>query len=86
MESVAVLWSRSSSSLVAFRDSARTDASLRMVGGAMPVRMGGWLAGVARRQPETVRRALLSVESSFFVWVLLHQTGAQYSAAEKTSA
>ena len=83
---MAVFWSRWSSSLVAFRDSARTDASLRRVGGAMPVRMGSWLAGVARRQPETVRKALLSVESSFFVWVLLQQTGAQYSAAEKTSA
>ena len=83
---MAVLLSRWSSSLVAFRDSAMTDASLRRVGRAIPVRMGSWFADVARRQPETVRRTLLSVESSLFVWLLLHQTGAQYSAAEKTSA
>ena len=52
----------------------------------MPARIGSWLTGVAHRQPETVRRALLSIESSFFVWELLHQTGVQYSATEKTSA
>ena len=35
---------------------------------------------------ETVRKAVLSVVSSFLVWELLHQTGEQYSVAEKTSA
>ena len=35
---------------------------------------------------ETVRKAVLSIMSSFLVWELLHQTGEQYSAAEKTSA
>ena len=75
-----------SSLLMVLRDSARTAASRRRVGGAMPARIGSWLTGVARKQPETVRRALLNVESSFLVWKLLHQIGAQYSAAEKTSA
>ena len=70
---------------MALRDNARTAASLRKVGGAMPARMGSWLTDVARR-PETVHRVLLSVESSFFVWELLHHTGMQYSAAEKTGA
>ena len=52
----------------------------------MPARMGSFLTGVVHRQLEMVSRALLRVESSFFVWELLHQTGAQYSATEKTSA
>ena len=54
--------------------------------GAMPERTGRWLTGVARRDPETVRKELVSATSSFFLCGLLHQTGAQYSAAEKTRA
>ena len=64
----------------------RTAASWRSVGGAMPAKIGSWLTGVACRQLETVRKAVLSVMSSSLVWELLHQTGEQYSAAEKTSA
>ena len=52
----------------------------------MPARMGSFLTGVVHRQLEMVSRALLRFESSFFVWELLHQTGAKYSATEKTSA
>ena len=55
--SVAVLWRRWSSSLVAFRDRARTAASRHIIGGAMPARIGNWLTGVACRQPKTVRKA-----------------------------
>ena len=38
------------------------------------------------QEAETVHKAVLSVMSSFLVLKLLHQTGEQYSAAEKTSA
>ena len=79
-------WRMWSSYFAAFRVSARTAVSRRMVGGAIPARMGSWLTGVGRRHPATVRMALLRTVSSCFVWELLHQTGAQYSAAELTSA
>ena len=78
----SILWRRWSSFAWALRDSARTAASRRKVGGAMPERMVKWLTGVARRHPETVRMALLITVSSFLVWELRHQYGAQYSAAE----
>ena len=55
----------------------KTTASWHSVGGATPARIGSWLTGVACRQPETVRKAVLSVMSSFLVWELLHQTGEQ---------
>ena len=44
------------------------------------------MTGVACIQPETVRKALVSVASSFLVWELWHQTWAQYLAVENTSA
>ena len=75
-------WRMWSLSFAAFRVSARTAALRRMVGGAIPARMGSWLTGVGRRHPATVRMALLRTVFSCFVWELLHQTGAQYSAAE----
>ena len=37
-------------------------------------------------QPETIRIASLKGTSSVFVWVLWHQTGAQYSGGANTSA
>ena len=37
-------------------------------------------------QPETIRIASFKGTSSVFVWVLWHQTGAQYSAGANTSA
>ena len=86
--SVAVLWRSWFSSLVAFRYRVRTAASRCSVGGvgdAMPARIGSWLTGVVRRQLETIRKAVLNVMSSFLVW-LLHQTGEQYLAVEKTNA
>ena len=55
-------------------------------GEVMLTRIGSWDVGVVRRQPESVRRALLRVVSSFCVWALLHQTGAQYWTAEKTNS
>ena len=57
----SILWRRWSSFAWALRHSARTAASRRKVGGAMPERMGKWLTGVARRHPETVRMALLTL-------------------------
>ena len=36
--------------------------------------------------PETIRIASFNGTSSIFVWVLWHQTGAQYSAGANTSA
>ena len=79
---MAILWRRWSSLVFALRDSTSAAASRRRAGGAIPERMGSWLTGVGRRQPETVSMALLSAVSSPFVCELLHQTGAQYSAAE----
>ena len=38
------------------------------------------------RQPVMVRSELLITVSTFLTWGLLHQAGAQYSAAEKTNA
>ena len=84
--SQTVLWRRRSASRSALRASARTAASWRSAAGAMPDRIGRWLTGVARRDPETVRKELFSATPSFFVCGLLHQTGTQYSAAEKTRA
>ena len=37
-------------------------------------------------QPETIRIASFKGTSSVFVWVLWHQTGAQYSASANTNA
>ena len=37
-------------------------------------------------QPETIRIASFNDTSSVFVWVLWHQTGAQYSVGVNTSA
>ena len=37
-------------------------------------------------QPETIHIASFKGMSSVFVWVLWHQTGAQYSAGANTSA
>ena len=37
-------------------------------------------------QPETIRIASFNDMSSVFVWVLWHQTGAQYSVGVNTSA
>ena len=39
-----------------------------------------------RMQPETIRFASFKGTSSVFVWVLWHQTRAQYSAGSNTSA
>ena len=41
---------------------------------------------VGRMQPETIRIALSKGTFSVFVWVLWHQTRAQYSAGANTSA
>ena len=71
---------------IAVRERASVAASLRRLAGAIPARMNSWLTGVARRQPVMVRKAMFNGTYSFFVWVLLLQTGAQYSAVEKTSA
>ena len=64
--------------------SARTAASRRSAAGAMSERIHRWLTGVVHRDPEDVRRELFSNTPCFFVCGLLHQTSAQYSAAEKT--
>ena len=41
---------------------------------------------MGRIQPDTIRIASFNGTSSVFVWVLWHQTGAQYSAGANTSA
>ena len=69
---MAVLWTRWSSSLVAFWDRAKTAASRCSVGGAIPVRFRIWLTEVVCRQPETVRKVVLNVVSSFLVWENMH--------------
>ena len=48
----------------------------------MSARIGRLSAGVGRRHPVTIRKALLMVGSMRWVGVLRHQTGAQCSAVE----
>ena len=79
-------WSRCSSSILALCDSTNTAASCFMIVGAMQERIGSWFTGVALSVPEIVRMVLLRATSNLLVWVFRHQTGAQYSAAGKTSA
>ena len=84
--SVAVLWRRWSSSLVAFRDRG----GQLLLGTALAVRCRqksgvGWPEWRAGNRRLTCK-AVLSVVSSFLVWELLHQTGEQYSVTEKTCA
>jgi len=47
----------------------------------MPARVGRLSAGVGRRHPVTIRKA-----SMRRIRALRHQTGAQYSAVERTKA
>ena len=54
--------------------------------GWMPARIGRLFAGVGRRHPVTIRKVSLMVGSTRLVWSLRHQTGAQYSAVERTRA
>ena len=42
--------------------------------------------GVVRKDPETVHMVVFIAVSSFLTCVLLHQTGAQYSAVDRTRA
>jgi len=58
----------------------------RSSAGWIPARIGRLPAGVERRHPVTIRKALLMVGSMRRVWALRHQTGAQYSAVECTTA
>jgi len=58
----------------------------RSSAGWVPARIGRLSAGVGRRHPVTIRKASLMVESIRRVWALRHQTGAQYSAVEWTTA
>ena len=51
-------WRRWSPLLVVLRGNVRTATSRRKVGGAM-LRIRSWLADVARRQSETLHRALI---------------------------
>ena len=53
-------------------------------GGAIPVITGSWLMGIGHRHPVIVRRAVLRSVSMKCMWVLLHQTGAQYCAGACT--
>jgi len=48
--------------------------------------VGGVCAGVGRKHPVTIRKASLMAGSMRRVWALWHQTGAQYSAVECTTA
>ena len=59
--------------------------SLRNLGGAMLLSTGNHFSGVDFVNPPIERIAALRCLSTFFVWTLLSQTGAQYSAAEYTN-
>ena len=83
---MTVLWRRWASLISAFRARASVAPSRLTSAGAIPARTGSWLVGVARRHPETVRKASFRAVSSFLTWGLRHHTGAQYSAAVKTRA
>ena len=83
--SAVVLWRRWSFLIAALQDSVNTAASRHRGSGVMPARISSWGIGIARRQPETVQN-VVEGGVKLFMWALLHQTGAQYSAAEKTNA
>ena len=55
----------------------------RSSAGWMPARMGRLSAGVGRRYPVTIGKALLMVGSIRQVWALRDQIGAQYSGLNK---
>ena len=74
--SMAVLWRRRSSGLMAFQDRARTAASWHSVSGAIPAR-------IQKKQGiGSLGKAVLSIVSSFLVWELLHQTGSSTPGRE----
>jgi len=56
----------------------------RTSAGWIPASIGRLSAGVGRRHPVTIRKASLMVGSIRRVWILRHQTEAQYSAVEWT--
>ena len=74
------------SCLCAFLARTRVAASRRRPAGAIPARTGKAATGVGFRHPVMIRRALFIATSTLLACGLLHQTGAQYSAAEKTRA
>ncbi|KAK0144358.1 hypothetical protein N1851_017284 [Merluccius polli] len=83
---VVVLCRICQSFLWAFLARARVAASRRRPAGAIPASTGRWNTGVGFRQPVMVRSAMFMATSTFLECGLLHQAGAQYSAAEKTRA
>ena len=58
----------------------------RQLGGCIPESGDKKFKEVAWRQPETIRISSFKGMPIVFVWVLWHQTGAQYSAGANTSA
>jgi len=58
----------------------------RSSAGWMPPRIGRLSTGVRCRHPVTICKASLVVGSVRRVWALRHQTGAQYSAVQRTRA
>ncbi|VVC42103.1 Hypothetical protein CINCED_3A016495 [Cinara cedri] len=71
--------------LAYFFHSCRSACSLRNFGGAMLLSTGIHFSGLDFVNPPIVRIAALSRLSTFFVWMLLSQTGAQYLATEYTN-
>ena len=67
-----------------FQDSAGTAASRCRDGRVMLASICSWGFGVACRQLEILHRAFLRVVSRVCMCALLHQTEAEYPAAEKT--
>jgi len=82
---VSAEWSRLPAS-VARRARDSVAPLRRSSAGWMPARIGRLSAGVGRKHPVTIRKASLMVGSVRRVWALRHQTGAQYSAVQRTRA
>ena len=68
------------------RPNTRVAASRLRTGGAISASTGSWSTWVGRKHPVMVRREALRPTSTKRVWLLLHHTGAHYSAGEYTSA
>jgi len=82
---VSVEWSRCPGSM-ARRSRDSVTPLRRSSAGWMPAIVGRLSAGVGRRHPVTIRKALLMARSIMRAWALRYYSLAQYSAVEWTRA
>jgi len=82
---VSVEWSRCPGSMLRRARDSVTPLR-RSSEGWMPARVGRLSAGVGRRHPVTIRKALLMARSIMRAWALRYYSLAQYSAVEWTRA